>query len=572
MLHQAALAARRYSGRGELWQHPYAEPRPRAASALASVWFTAYPPSHDHAAGRVGARRAWATPSCGASSARSASAACTPGPMKRAGGIRGPRVHAHRRRQLRPHQLRDRPRVRHRGRVPRPWCRDRAATRRGVIGDIIPGHTGKGADFRLAERRYGDYPGLYHMVEIDPADWALLPGGARRARTRSTSTPAAVDQLRRRLHRRTAPAHDLLRAQASRRPTGRATDVVVGADGTSAALGVPALLQGRPAHLQLARPHASPRRGWSSGDAIHSLDTLGERDAAPRRQRLPRHRARAGRRPAWSEGHPLSVTANQLIAGLVRKLGGFTFQELNLTLEDIKAMSQGGADLSYDFVTRPAYHHALVTGDAAFLRLDARPAARVRIEPAALIHALQNHDELTLELVHFWTRHKDDTFTFRGKPMTGGALRDTIRAEMHAAPAGPRRPLQPARRANGVACTTVDRRRRRPRHPRPRPSSPRRRRRDIQRAHLLLAMYNAMQPGVFALSGWDLVGALDAARRVGEGPDRRGRHALDQPRRLRPAGHAPERDEVEQRAAARLSRCTGRCPSSSRARTRSPRS
>ena len=33
-------------------------------------------------------------------------------------------------------------------------------------------------------------------------------------------------------------------------------------------------------------------------------------------------------------------------------------------------------------------------------------------------------------------------------------------------------------------------------------------RRDIQRAHLLLAMYNAMQPGVFALSGWDLVGAL----------------------------------------------------------------
>ena len=27
-------------------------------------------------------------------------------------------------------------------------------------------------------------------------------------------------------------------------------------------------------------------------------------------------------------------------------------------------------------------------------------------------------------------------------------------------------------------------------------------------AHLLLAMYNAMQPGVFALSGWDLVGAL----------------------------------------------------------------
>jgi trehalose synthase len=31
---------------------------------------------------------------------------------------------------------------------------------------------------------------------------------------------------------------------------------------------------------------------------------------------------------------------------------------------------------------------------------------------------------------------------------------------------------------------------------------------DIRRAHLLLAMFNALQPGVFALSGWDLCGML----------------------------------------------------------------
>jgi trehalose synthase len=31
---------------------------------------------------------------------------------------------------------------------------------------------------------------------------------------------------------------------------------------------------------------------------------------------------------------------------------------------------------------------------------------------------------------------------------------------------------------------------------------------QIRRIHLLLCMYNAFQPGVFALSGWDLVGAL----------------------------------------------------------------
>jgi len=32
-------------------------------------------------------------------------------------------------------------------------------------------------------------------------------------------------------------------------------------------------------------------------------------------------------------------------------------------------MSHGGPDLSYDFVTRPAYDDALLTGDAEFLRL-----------------------------------------------------------------------------------------------------------------------------------------------------------------------------------------------------------
>src|SRR5206468_4523281 len=31
---------------------------------------------------------------------------------------------------------------------------------------------------------------------------------------------------------------------------------------------------------------------------------------------------------------------------------------------------------------------------------------------------------------------------------------------------------------------------------------------NIKHLHLLLAFYNAFQPGVFALSGWDLVGAL----------------------------------------------------------------
>jgi hypothetical protein len=44
-----------------------------------------------------------------------------------------------------------------------------------VIDDVVPAHTGEGPDFRLAEMRHSVFPGLYHMVQISPDDWSLLP-------------------------------------------------------------------------------------------------------------------------------------------------------------------------------------------------------------------------------------------------------------------------------------------------------------------------------------------------------------------------------------------------------------
>jgi trehalose synthase len=173
MLHQAEAAARRYSGQGQLWQHPYANPQPRAASALASVWFTAYPPSHITRPGESVLRglsdlELWSMfREIGITGVHT-------GPMKRSGGISGREYTATIDGNFDRISTAIDPAfgteeeyetmVRH--------ARDHGAV---VIGDIIPGHSGKGADFRLAERGYGDYPGLYHMVEIQPSDWSVLP-------------------------------------------------------------------------------------------------------------------------------------------------------------------------------------------------------------------------------------------------------------------------------------------------------------------------------------------------------------------------------------------------------------
>jgi trehalose synthase len=502
MLHQAEMTARRYSGQGQLWQHPYANPQPRAASALASVWFTAYPPAHITRPGES-VLQSLGDPELWSIFREIGITGMHTGPMKRAGGIRGreytPTVDGNFDRissEIDPAfgtEAEYTAMVRH--------AKENRAV---IIGDIIPGHSGKGADFRLAERRYGDYPGLYHMVEIPPKDWTLLPP-VEPGKDSINLKPEAVDALKARGYIVGQLPRTIFYEPGVKETDWSATDEVAGADGkTRRWVYLHYFKEGQPTFNWLDPTFAAQR--LVAGDALHSLGTLGERMLRLDANGFLGIEVDPNGGRAWSEGHPLSVTSNQLIAGLVRKLGGFTFQELNLTLEDIKAMSQGGADLSYDFVARPAYHHALVTGDAEFLRLMLGLQKTYQIDPAALIHALQNHDELTLELVHFWTRHKDALFTFRGKKMRGSELRELIRAELHGHLIGLSAPYN-LKAANGVSCTTAtlvaaalgirdlghltDAQRR-----------------DIQRAHLLLAMYNAMQPGVFALSGWDLVGAL----------------------------------------------------------------
>jgi trehalose synthase len=240
---------------------------------------------------------------------------------------------------------------------------------------------------------------------------------------------------------------------------------------------------------------------------LHSLGDLGSRGLRLDANGFLGVERGAADRPAWSEGHPLSLAANQLIASMVRKVGGFTFQELNLTIDDIKSSSQTGADLSYDFITRPAYHHALLTGDTEFLRLMLNESLQLGVDPASLVHGLQNHDELTYELVHFWTLHRNDRYRFRGAEVTGDQMHDTIRTELAGALIGEDRPYNMLFTTNGIACTTAT------------VAAAALGYRDlealnehdiarIQQAHLLLAMYNAWQPGVFALSGWDLCGTL----------------------------------------------------------------
>jgi trehalose synthase len=502
MLHSAKKLAIRYAGQGRLWQQPYGEANPRAASTLAATWFTAYPAAIVTREGEsvlqtLGEARLWeALAAIGIQGVHT-------GPMKQAGGLSG--------REFTPTIDGNFDRI---GLDIDPAFGTQAefiamsgvaaVHQAVVIDDIIPAHTGKGADFRLAELHYQDYPGLYHMVEIREEDWPLLPP-VPEGQDAVNLPPATVDALQAEGYIAGRLPRVIFYEPGVKETDWSATDVVVGVDGVARRwVYLHYFKAGQPTLNWLDPSFAAPQ--LILGDALHSLDVLGARML-----RLDANGFLGIERKAdgavWSEGHPLSKVGNQLIGGMVRKAGGFTFQELNLSVDDIAAMSRGGADLSYDFITRPAYHHALLTGDTEFLRLMLRIMHDYKIDPGTLIHALQNHDELTLELVHFWMLHQDDRYTFAGRTWTGGELREHIRTVMYDGLTGEHAPYNLRFVTNGVACTTAsvitaalgirdlnqltDEQKQ-----------------QIQRAHLLLVMYNAFQPGVFALSGWDLIGAL----------------------------------------------------------------
>ncbi|ELP96949.1 maltose alpha-D-glucosyltransferase [Pseudomonas syringae] len=502
MLNAARQRAKTYSGQGRLWQRPFALARPRDASAIASVWFTAYPASIVTREGgsvleALGDETLWhALSEIGIQGIHN-------GPLKLSGGLQG--------RERTPSIDGNFDRISF-GIDPDlgteaqllSLTRIAAAHNAVIIDDIIPSHTGKGADFRLAEMAYEDYPGLFHMVEIREEDWQLLPE-VPAGRDAVNLMPDVVDQLRDK-HYIVGQLQRVIFFEPGVKETDwSATGVVQGVDGKARRwVYLHYFKDGQPSLNWLDPSFAAQQ--MIIGDALHAIDVMGARVL-----RLDANGflgvERRAEGTAWSESHPLSITGNQLLAGAIRKAGGFSFQELNLTIDDIASMGQGGADLSYDFITRPAYQHALLTGTTEFLRLMLRQVHAYGIDPASLIHALQNHDELTLELVHFWTLHAHDTFHYQGQTFPGNILREHIREEMYEKLSGEHAPYNLKFVTNGVSCTTAS------------IITAALGIRDlntitdadiqqIQHIHLLLVMYNAMQPGVFALSGWDLVGAL----------------------------------------------------------------
>jgi trehalose synthase len=509
MLYQARLMSRKVSGGSFQWQHAYAEPQPREVVKRASVWMLAYPGAVITRPGES-VIATWADPHLWDAFREIGIDLLHTGPVKRSGGITRkeytPTIDGWFDRislEIDP-QLGTEEDYRRMVKV--------AVNHGGMIaGDLVPLHTGKGADFRLAQRAYKDYPGLYTMVAIPQKDWGILPP----VEGPWESKPVLLDAARKLTAKGYIPGliHSCDAVPNARELSGwDATGEVLGVDGQVRRwVYLHYFKPGQPT-LNWLDPSSAAQRALA-GDIVRTVHDLGARvirfDAIPflgierePGQTLTRHYQ-----------HPLSVLGTEYLAFLTRKMGGWSFQELNVPLVQLRAFTRKGPDLSYDFFTRTEGLHSLLSQDARLLRQAYGFLLEARLQPVSLVHDMQNHDEITYQLMELDYRG-DDTFRFGDRKITGRQLREGVLDEMRAKAAGKAAPYNLLYRAarDGVATTyagfvaaslgvrDLDK------------ITPQERE-QIRRGHLLLAWANAMQPGVFSLSSWDLVGALPLPRK-----------------------------------------------------------
>jgi trehalose synthase len=511
MLHRAEHLGEMVAGTHVQWRNAFAQPRSADFVRAASVWFTSYPKSIITPP-RQSVLRTLASKGLLSTFREIGIEGIHLGPMKRAGAISGRRYTPTIDGFFDRIELAVDPQF---GSDRQYAELTRAARKLGivVIGDLVPAHSGKGADFRLAELGYKNYEGLYTMVPIPPEDWGLLPPvppGSDCVNLCEAAAQLLEDRGYIPGPTEVIPFYD----PGIKDTCWSATGVVIGADGVARRwVYLHIFKAGQPTFNWLDPTFGAQR--IIMADVIQSLYQWGDGGLRLDANPLLGIEGRPGADPSWVEGHPVAVGGSNMIAMMIRKLGGYSFQELNLPLDELKEFTRWGADLSYDFFTRPAYLHAVATGDAGPLRLILRVIQEEGLDLGLFVHALQNHDELMFDLNHL-RAHGDKEFWLDERWTAGRLIYDRMYEAARASVNGNgSRPIHEF--SNLGFCATLASfaaaalQVAEPEHMCPAEKA------LVQRLHFLAATFNAMQPGVFAISGWDLVGALSVPpQRLGE--------------------------------------------------------
>ena len=330
-----------------------------------------------------------------------------------------------------------------------------------LIGDLIGNSMAPGADFQEAIRNVGEYPNLFQLVEIDPADWKLLP------RVPSNAQEANIPWLSiQELHKRGYVPEKF--SPWIKESDWNATAKVVGKDGKTRRWIYLKEGKNNPVFAWLSPSFAAYR--LAAGDALEGAFRLGQR--------------------IFQIDGAIPSIAEEMLSLWVRKIGAYSAATTDGTLDSIKKTS---ADLALDTATRPALLHALIAEDAEALRMIYRIFLEEGIEAKRLVHVLQPFDKYVCDWIELMKQPKK-TYKYRDEQITGELLlRRLLKDDLFRLGSKENIPLTTwvDYCAKSIGIKDFDSHKE-----------------EISSAHLFLAFAYAMQPGAFSLSAADLLGAL----------------------------------------------------------------
>jgi hypothetical protein len=327
-----------------------------------------------------------------------------------------------------------------------------------LVGDAIGNCTGLSADFGLALKNTGDYPGLYHLIEIDKSDWKLLPQTSQSV----VNIPwLALQQL----HKKGYVPEQF--SPFMKESQWNATPSVSGRDG-KARRWIYLQEHGEDPVIDWRNPSFAGAR-IAAADVLDSVYRLGEKGI--------------------QLSGAIASDAKETLALWVRKLGAFSVQE---GPNDLAALKEGPTDLMADTLTRPALLHALIAEETEALKLMYRLFLGEGIETKRLVHVLQPFDAYACDWTT-WLAQPKQKFLYYDELLTIEALKTRL-IRQDALRIGDSTPRTwPVLCAAALGIKEIEKRQG-----------------EIAHAHLLLAFFYAMQPGVFSFSAADLLGTLQA--------------------------------------------------------------
>ncbi|MBQ4133274.1 MAG: hypothetical protein IJD04_06030 [Desulfovibrionaceae bacterium] len=266
---------------------------------------------------------------------------------------------------------------------------DAANANQAILGlHLIPSATGIGPDFFLAARNMRHYPGLYCLVEVPENMWELLPE-AKSEWDVQEITPEAAAQLG--AAGLFAPTFTQ-EAQLGLPGGWAATGKVRGLDGQMRRFAYRYYESPRRAALNWGDPSAAGRR-IVSGSIVRGVGELGAALVSVSFEPLYGLMPHAEPVAADAALEP-GLGAASDVGQEVRRYGGWSWNRGDLSLPWLKAFLTRKQDFADDVLLTTGSGHALITGNAALLRIILDRTAAEGIELARMVHSLPGEDGL----------------------------------------------------------------------------------------------------------------------------------------------------------------------------------